>query len=100
VLPLCHPPTYPFLLADLHLPLLWLAMLLLLLQEYMEGGTVHQLIIKDMMANGRRRMYTVRDALDMCLQMAEGLNYLHTAKPMVITLIWKEHIIHPWPDHC
>jgi hypothetical protein len=49
----------------------------------MGGGTVHQLIIKEMMANGRRQAYTLLDALDMCLQIAEGLNYLHTAHPMV-----------------
>lgn len=42
------------------------------LQEYMAGGTLKQLVTREMLGNGRRT-YTGVDALDICLQMARGL---------------------------
>ena len=41
-------------------------------QEYMAGGTLKQLVTRDMLGNGRRA-YSDRDAIDICLQMARGL---------------------------
>ena len=41
-------------------------------QEYMPGGTLKQLITREMLGNGRRT-YTNEQALDICLQMARGL---------------------------
>lgn len=52
-------------------------------QEYMAGGTVKQLVTKQMLSNGGR-VYNDAEGLDICLQMARGLKYLHNSKPMVI----------------
>ncbi|KAI8476817.1 MAG: kinase-like domain-containing protein [Monoraphidium minutum] len=52
-------------------------------QEYMGGGTLKQLVTRQMLAGGRR-LYSDAQALDICLQMARGLRYLHSASPMVI----------------
>lgn len=52
-------------------------------QEYMAGGTLKSLVTKDMLGNGRRT-YSNADALDISLQMARGLRYLHKSRPMVI----------------
>ncbi|KAF8055751.1 splA [Scenedesmus sp. PABB004] len=52
-------------------------------QEYMCGGTLKQLVTRQMLANGAR-VYTNEQALDICLQMARGLRYLHSTSPMVI----------------
>lgn len=41
-------------------------------QEYMPGGTLKQMITREMLGNGRRT-YTNEQALDICLQMARGL---------------------------
>jgi hypothetical protein len=41
-------------------------------QEYMAGGTLKQLVTREMLANGRKT-YSNKDALDICLQMARGL---------------------------
>lgn len=49
----------------------------------MAGGTVKQLLICEMLGNGRR-VYNDAQALDICLQIARGLKYLHMAQPMVI----------------
>jgi hypothetical protein len=38
----------------------------------MPGGTLKQLITREMLGNGRRT-YTNEQALDICLQMARGL---------------------------
>jgi serine/threonine protein kinase len=52
------------------------------LQELMTGGNVKQLLWKHMAANGGT-VYTLEDGLDICLQMARGLKYLHSCQPMV-----------------
>ena len=49
-----------------------LMLLSLCVQEYMAGGTLKQLVTRDMLSNGRG-MYSDRDAIDICLQMARGL---------------------------
>jgi hypothetical protein len=41
-------------------------------QEYMAGGTLKQLVTREMLGNGRK-CYSNHDALDICLQMARGL---------------------------
>jgi hypothetical protein len=38
----------------------------------MAGGTLKQLVTREMLGNGRRS-YSNQDALDICLQMARGL---------------------------
>lgn len=52
------------------------------LQELMTGGNMKQLVWKHMMANGGTA-YTLAEGLDICLQMARGLKYLHSCQPMV-----------------
>jgi serine/threonine protein kinase len=63
----------------------------LTLQEYMGGGTVHQLLLKEMMA-GMGHVYSTIDALDICLQIGQGLQYLHTLKPMVRVMFRVSHL--------
>lgn len=41
-------------------------------QEYMAGGTLKQLVTREMLGNGRRT-YSNKQAVDICLQMARGL---------------------------
>jgi serine/threonine protein kinase len=53
------------------------------LQEYMAGGTLKSLVTRQMLASGGS-VYTHCQALDICLQMARGLRYLHRSNPMVI----------------
>jgi serine/threonine protein kinase len=48
----------------------------------MPGGNMKQLVWKQMLANGGT-MYTLQEGLDICLQMARGLKYLHSCSPMV-----------------
>jgi hypothetical protein len=38
----------------------------------MAGGTLKQLVTRDMLGNGRQ-CYSNKDALDICVQMARGL---------------------------
>uniref|UniRef100_A0A383VIX9 Protein kinase domain-containing protein n=1 Tax=Tetradesmus obliquus TaxID=3088 RepID=A0A383VIX9_TETOB len=54
-----------------------------IVQELMTGGNMKQLVWKHMMANGGTA-YTLAEGLDICLQMARGLKYLHSCQPMVI----------------
>lgn len=56
---------------------------MLLVEEFMAGGTLKQLVIKQMHHSGRV-LYSYSDALRWFLQIAKGLKYLHSAKPMVI----------------
>jgi serine/threonine protein kinase len=49
----------------------------------MGGGTLKHLVTRQMLLNGRRG-YSDADAISICLQMAEGLAYLHGCHPMVI----------------
>eukprot|EP00879_Flechtneria_rotunda_P024526 GHRR01026002.1.p1 GENE.GHRR01026002.1~~GHRR01026002.1.p1 ORF type:complete len:187 (+),score=52.77 GHRR01026002.1:566-1126(+) len=49
----------------------------------MEGGTLKQLVVRQMLGNGQRT-YSSSQALAICLQVARGLRYLHRVKPMVI----------------
>lgn len=56
---------------------------LLLVEEFMEGGTLKQMVTKQMLLNGRV-LYTYCDALRWFLQIAKGLKYLHSVNPMVI----------------
>jgi len=46
-------------------------------QEYMAGGTLKQLVTREMLGNGRRT-YSYKQALDICLQMARGLRWVTT----------------------
>jgi serine/threonine protein kinase len=48
----------------------------------MSGGTLKQLVTRQMLSNGGR-VYSLVDGLDICLQMARGLKYLHSCSPMV-----------------
>eukprot|EP00878_Enallax_costatus_P022758 GHUV01024165.1.p1 GENE.GHUV01024165.1~~GHUV01024165.1.p1 ORF type:complete len:396 (+),score=103.79 GHUV01024165.1:320-1507(+) len=52
-------------------------------QEYMAGGTMKQLVVQQMMS-APGRIYNDADSLDMCLQIARGLKYLHNCRPMVL----------------
>ncbi|WIA16106.1 hypothetical protein OEZ85_012827 [Tetradesmus obliquus] len=52
-------------------------------QEFMSGGTLKQLVTRQMLSNGGR-VYSLQEGLDICLQMARGLKYLHSCHPMVI----------------
>jgi serine/threonine protein kinase len=56
--------------------------MLLCLQELMPSGNMKQLVWKHMLANGGT-VYTLEEGLDICLQMARGLKYLHSCSPMV-----------------
>lgn len=40
----------------------------------MAGGTLKQLITREMLGNGRR-VYGNKDGVDICVQMARGLRY-------------------------
>eukprot|EP00775_Hariotina_reticulata_P005978 gene5978-6217_t len=53
-------------------------------QEFMGGGTLKQLVTKQMLAPRSKDGYTNSQGLDICLEMARGLRYLHRSKPMVI----------------
>jgi hypothetical protein len=48
----------------------------------MGGGTVKNLVTRQMLMHGRSG-YSDLDAMTICLQMAEGLAYLHSRTPMV-----------------
>eukprot|EP00883_Tetradesmus_obliquus_P000915 jgi/Sobl393_1/10984/SZX65083.1 len=50
-------------------------------QEFMSGGTLKQLVTRQMLSNGGR-VYSLQEGLDICLQMARGLKYLHSCHPM------------------
>jgi serine/threonine protein kinase len=48
----------------------------------MPSGNMKQLVWKHMLANGGT-IYSLEEGLDICLQMAHGLKYLHNSQPMV-----------------
>lgn len=48
----------------------------------MAGGTVKQLVTREMLGNGRRT-YTNQQAVDICLQMARGLRWVMSAKDLI-----------------
>jgi hypothetical protein len=48
----------------------------------MAGPTLKKLVTRQMMLNPQR-VYSDAAAIDICLQIARGLQYLHSAKPMV-----------------
>jgi len=54
-----------------------------LVQELMAGGTLKALVQRQMLQNPTP-LYSDAAALDMCIQVAKGLRYLHMAKPMVV----------------
>ncbi|KIZ04397.1 Dual specificity protein kinase shkE [Monoraphidium neglectum] len=54
-----------------------------MVQEFMAGPTLKKLVTRQMMLNPQR-VYSDAAAIDICLQIARGLQYLHSAKPMVI----------------
>ncbi|KAK9786483.1 hypothetical protein WJX73_000896, partial [Symbiochloris irregularis] len=60
----------------------------IIVQEYMDGGTLKKKVLAQMAAaatvKARRLPYTDAQALGWMVQVAEGLNYLHTAHPCVI----------------
>lgn len=49
-------------------------------QEWLDGGSLSRVVCHQMISGG---VYTYKDALRWCIDIAEGLNYLHTARPMV-----------------
>lgn len=49
----------------------------------MGGGTLKQLVTRQMLAPRAKDGYTNSQGLDICLEMARGLRYLHRSKPMV-----------------
>ncbi|KAG2429957.1 hypothetical protein HYH02_013908 [Chlamydomonas schloesseri] len=54
-----------------------------LVQEFMDGGTLKKVVSRQMI-DVTRRLYSCADAFRWGLQVAEGLEYLHSARPMVI----------------
>ncbi|GFR44343.1 hypothetical protein Agub_g5560, partial [Astrephomene gubernaculifera] len=54
-----------------------------LVQEFMDGGTLKRLLTRQML-NMSRQLYTCMDAFRWALHVAEGLDYLHSARPVVI----------------
>lgn len=54
-----------------------------LVQEFMNQGTLKNLVMKQMCSTGKR-MYSNGQALKWSLQIAKGLRYLHKAKPKLI----------------
>jgi serine/threonine protein kinase len=56
-----------------------------LASELMEGGTLKALVMKEMLGAGvSGSLYTLRDAVQWCCQIAEGLAYLHSVQPIVV----------------
>ncbi|PNH04196.1 putative serine/threonine-protein kinase, partial [Tetrabaena socialis] len=54
-----------------------------LVQEFMDGGTLKKLVSRQMI-DVSRHIYSVEDAFRWALHVAEGLEYLHAARPVVI----------------
>ncbi|PNW73230.1 hypothetical protein CHLRE_14g623950v5 [Chlamydomonas reinhardtii] len=54
-----------------------------LVQEFMDGGTLKKVVSRQMI-DVSRRLYSCADAFRWGLQVAEGLEYLHAARPLVI----------------
>lgn len=56
-----------------------------LASELMEGGTLKALVMKEMLGSGvSGSLYSLKDALQWCLQIAQGLQYLHSVQPIVV----------------
>lgn len=56
-----------------------------LASELMEGGTLKALVMKEMLGSAvSGSLYTLREAVQWCQQIAEGLAYLHSAQPIVV----------------
>lgn len=56
---------------------------LFLVQEFMDGGTLKRIVSKQMIDHSRH-IYSFDDAYRWCYQMADGLEYLHSANPCII----------------
>lgn len=56
---------------------------LFLVQEYCEGGSLQSLVAKQL-CEPFKKLYSDADALRWCMQLASALNYLHSAKPLVV----------------
>ncbi|KAG2486096.1 hypothetical protein HYH03_015191 [Edaphochlamys debaryana] len=56
---------------------------LFLVQEFMDGGTLKKMVSRQMLSVGRP-VYSSADAFRWALHIAEGLEYLHSARPVVI----------------
>ncbi|KAG2482383.1 hypothetical protein HYH03_018679 [Edaphochlamys debaryana] len=54
-----------------------------LVQEFMDGGTLKRVVSRQMV-EVTRQVYTTGDAFRWALHVAEGLEYLHSARPVVI----------------
>eukprot|EP00198_Chlamydomonas_reinhardtii_P003389 XP_001692725.1 predicted protein [Chlamydomonas reinhardtii] len=52
-------------------------------EEFMDGGTLKKVVSRQMI-DVSRRLYSCADAFRWGLQVAEGLEYLHAARPLVI----------------
>lgn len=55
-----------------------------LAQEYMPGGTLRELIAKQMSKSGGARLYDWNDVFRWAKGIAEGLQYLHEQSPAVV----------------
>ncbi|CAL8471285.1 g10827 [Coccomyxa elongata] len=59
-----------------------------LVQEFIDGGNLRKQVLEQMCTNHlRKKYYSEIQALHWAIQIAKGLKYLHTAKPMVI---WRD----------
>ncbi|KXZ49131.1 hypothetical protein GPECTOR_23g6 [Gonium pectorale] len=54
-----------------------------LVQEFMDGGTLKKLVSRQML-DMSRHIYSFDDAFRWAVHVAEGLEYLHTSRPVVI----------------
>ncbi|KAK9811579.1 hypothetical protein WJX72_006439 [[Myrmecia] bisecta] len=55
-----------------------------LVQEFVGGGTLKQLIVRQNRSASQRPIYSRQDALRWATQLAEAFQYLHTHRPMII----------------
>ena len=54
---------------------------LFLVLEYVEGGSLWDLLLKQM--SSRQRRYTMQDSVRILIGVARGLQYLHERQPTV-----------------
>lgn len=54
-----------------------------LVSELVEGGTLKKLVMSQMMTPGSS-LYSTRDAVRWCLNIADALTYIHSVKPQII----------------